>query len=213
MLARITGNRIILFAVIGVVAGLLLSVVFLVVLKPSGTPTPTAEQVKAGAKVATPAKAAAAKTTGSEGASALKFGDTYEVKDKIVNLADPGGRRYLRFSVAIEFAPVEETKAAVRGAGYQQVSYTPGEDAGYQPATAGEKDTQKAFETRIKKYIPAIEDIVTVVLSSKTSAEVLSTDGKEQARKEILDRLNRLLQGTDPPEHVTNVYFTDFVVQ
>lgn len=40
-------------------------------------------------------------------------GPTYVIRDRLVNLADPGGRRYLRYSIAIEFEPhVDEAHAA-----------------------------------------------------------------------------------------------------
>lgn len=142
------------------------------------------------------------------------FGPTYIIKDRIVNLADPTVRRYLRFSVAIEFAPHGATKASAAptypGARSHLISDTAEHD-GYQPVAGGKDDPEKEFRAHIKRYVPAIEDAVMTLLSSKTYAEVATADRRESAKREIKTRLGGLLDGTDL--HVTNVYFTDVVVQ
>ena len=109
MLARITGNRIMLGATVGIVGGLILAIVLVVVLGVGRPATPAIAD--AGAK--TPGTAVAAKKeplkTGAAkpGGEAPRFGPTYVIRDRIVNLADPGGRRYLRFTIALEFLGVE----------------------------------------------------------------------------------------------------------
>src|SRR5438132_4523190 len=129
MLAKITGNKIILFGLIGVLAGLVVAVMLLVVLKspPPATPTPEVKvAAKPGAVATAPGKAGAAGKGAPAAAPAEAgdlFGDTYLIKDKIVNLADPGGRRYLRFTVALVFW--EPPKAAA--ASYQAAVYQPGD--------------------------------------------------------------------------------------
>jgi flagellar FliL protein len=146
------------------------------------------------------------------------FGPTYVMRDRIVNLADPGGRRYLRYSAGIEFAPPEDPNATPAPAkkkaatGYQTITYVPDEDAAtYQEMTGGgAKDTEKEFQTRIKKYIPAIEDSVVMVLSSKTFDDIRTVDGKEQARREVRGAVQEAL---GKAETITAVYFTEFVVQ
>ena len=131
-----------------------------------------------------PATTPAAKDAGTPADAAARFGPTYDVKDRIVNLADAGGRRYLRYTASIEFAPV-----------------TP---------PAGAKDPATAFQAEVKPYSALIEDDVTTVLSSETSADLATPEGKDQAKKLIAERLRRDLAGR---ETVTNVYFTDFVMQ
>jgi flagellar FliL protein len=131
----------------------------------------------------------AAQTTPAAGAGATtpeetRFGPTYTVKDRIVNLADPGGRRYLRFSAAIEFAP--------------------------SPTVTASKDPDKTFQTVVKPYVPVIEDVVTTVLSEKTYEDVRTPEGKDHVKQEIEQRLQAQLGDA---ERVTNVYFPDFVVQ
>jgi hypothetical protein len=135
------------------------------------------------------------------------------MKDRIVNLADPGGRRYLRFSAAIEFAPLATDPAKkAEGAGYQLVAYEPElDEPGDLPVTGGaSKDDEKLFQTAVKKFVPAIEDSVVTVLSSKTFEDIRVTEGKETAKREIRARVQASI-GTALT--VTNVYFTEFVVQ
>jgi flagellar basal body-associated protein FliL len=214
MLAKLTGNKMMLGAVVGIVGGLIVAVLLVVIGGVGRTPSATAEAAKSGEKVATaakaPAKAAAAGTH-----SDTKFGPTYVIKDRIVNLADPGGRRYLRFSVTLQFEPVsaaQSSDAPAGQGGYQQMVYIPELDA---PSTAGTlvtggaKDPDKDFQGLIKPYAAAIEDAVTSVLSSKTYDEVRG-EGKEQAKREIKDRVQRIVADKYV---VSDVYLTDFVVQ
>jgi flagellar basal body-associated protein FliL len=215
MLAKITGNKAILGAVVGIVGGLVVAVLLVVVLGVGSSPTPAAVDDHGVAKApATTAKApATAAKTPAKGVvpagEAHAFGPTFLIKDRIVNLADAGGRRYLRFSVAIEFAEKEAAHASVGG--NQLALYVPEADAAeYREVTGGKVDPEKEFLARIKKYTPAMEDTVTTVLSSKTSTELGSVEGKDAAKREIKDRIQRILGGE---ETVTNVYFTEFVMQ
>jgi flagellar basal body-associated protein FliL len=146
----------------------------------------------------------------AKGALHATFGPTYLIKDRIVNLADPGGRRYLRFSVAIEFEPHEDPTKKASGT-FQLVAYQPdADDASDQPTAAGAKDPDKAFQAHIKKYVPAIEDAVVGILSTKTYDEIRTAEGKEAVRRQIRDRVQAVIGDA---EHVSNVYFTEFVVQ
>jgi flagellar basal body-associated protein FliL len=218
VISRITGNKMILGATVGIVGGLIVAVLLVGVLGVGGT---------SASPEGTPGTKVAAKATPKKGDStaAHAFGPTFAVRDRIVNLADPGGRRYLRFTVAIEFEGCRAASAPA-GSTNQLALYDPSADRpAYQLTTGGGKDTSKEFDAQIKRYTPAIEDIVMVVLSSKMFADIQSPEGKESAKKEIKDRVNGLLANEpepDPkpstcvltyPPHVTNVYFNEFVVQ
>src|SRR5262249_16353570 len=147
-----------------------------------------------------------------------RFGPTYVIKDRIVNLADPGGRRYLRFSVTIQFQPPAETHAGALApsGGFQLMDYLPeldGDGGRSQLVASGGgagKDPDKEFQPLIKPYAGAIEDAVTAVLSAKTYDEVRSNDGKELTKREIRDRVQRIVGDKFT---VSEVYLTDFVVQ
>lgn len=71
-----------------------------------------------------------------------------------------------------------------------------------------EMETQAAAD-QLEGVKPKVRDSVLMLLSSKTAAEVTSVEGKETLRNEIIRRLNSFVtQGK-----VTEVYFTEFVVQ
>jgi flagellar protein FliL len=108
---------------------------------------------------------------------------------KVVNLADPGGRRFVRVSIVLEFAPA-----------------TPA----FLTATAEAKNTiVTAFTTELAPKLPIVNDVLVTVLSSKTFEQIYNPDGKDLLRKEIIQQLNARL----PEYTVVYVYFTEFAVQ
>lgn len=115
---------------------------------------------------------------------------------KIINLAEPGGRRYIRIDVVLEFAP-------------------PPADPAAKPATAAEsaaKTTNPAVDAltnSINARLPMINDIVITLLSSKSYDELYTTEGKEKLRIELMDKIQAMM--TD--DKILGVYFTEFVVE
>ena len=217
MLAKLMSNKMVLGAVVGIVGGLIVAVLLVAVGGVGRSPS-AAEAAKPGEKAAPTAKAPA---KAGKDAAEERFGPTYVIKDRIVNLADPGGRRYLRFSVTIQFTLPEEAHAARPEApaaegGYQLMLYLPeldGASTGDKLVVGGSgqgKDPDKDFQPRIKPYAAAIEDAVTTVLSAKTYDEVRSGEGKEQVKREIKDRVQRIVAEKFT---VAEVFLTDFVVQ
>ena len=61
----------------------------------------------------------------------------------------------------------------------------------------------------IESDIPKIRDSIIRTLSTKSSAEILSIEGKEKPREQIRDEINEVLGAED----VTQVFFTEFIVQ
>lgn len=116
-------------------------------------------------------------------------GMMYETGTKIVNLADPGGRRYLKISVVLEFAP------------HDPLFYT----------LTGEKKTEAIaeFGKEMASKKPIIDDLLNTLLASKTFDKVYTVEGKEALRQDIVLRINALL----PQQKLMFVYFTEFVVQ
>ncbi|RMH46849.1 MAG: hypothetical protein D6694_03060 [Gammaproteobacteria bacterium] len=113
----------------------------------------------------------------------------YDTGQRIVNLADPGGYRYLRIQVVLEFLP---------------------DNAEYY-SLEGEKLTaeQDRIRAEIDRQRPLIDDVITNVLTSKTFDEIFTVEGKAQLRQELKEELNRALRN----RHVENVLITDFVIQ
>ncbi len=56
-----------------------------------------------------------------------------------------------------------------------------------------------------------IRDVIIRILSSKTAAEVLTQEGKERLKEELVEGINEASGMEEPP--VTSVFFTDFIVQ
>ncbi len=116
-------------------------------------------------------------------------GVLFDVGTKVINLADPGGRRYLKVGIVLEFAPHDT--------------------AWYSMATEQRAELQALFETAMGSKQPVIEDLVISIISSKSFEQVYTLEGKEGLRQEIINRINQLL----PTQLVMYVYFNEFVVQ
>ncbi len=122
-------------------------------------------------------------------AEAASPGFMYLLKERVVNLSDPGGRRYLKVAMSIEFTA---GAADLRRASHEE-----------------RRNRQAEFEKSISPQVPLIEDAIIGLLTAKSSTDVASPEGKLQLKNEIKDRLNHLLGG----EQVSNVYFTQFLMQ
>ena len=112
-------------------------------------------------------------------------GEILEIKDLIVNPAGSGGRRYLKVAATIELAaePAKKGKKAAKE----------GEAEG---AGGGLQDAQ-------------IRDLLIRELSARTLDELTDPVTKEEMRQGILDGLAPIFGS----RRVTNVYFTEYVVQ
>ncbi len=61
----------------------------------------------------------------------------------------------------------------------------------------------------VESDTPKIKDSIIRILSGKSSSELLTSEGKEKVRIEIREGVNEILGG----EEVTQVYFTEFIIQ
>lgn len=108
---------------------------------------------------------------------------------KIINLVDPGGHKYIRLTIVVEFAP---------------------DNPEYESLPEEEKMAYLTeFEDKLNSRLPIMDDTVITLLSTKTYEELYTAEGKEQLRSEIMSILSEKL--TDL--HIISVYFTEFVVQ
>ena len=119
---------------------------------------------------------------------------------KIVNLAEPGGRKFIRTNVVLEFAPNDpvyfDTEVVSSGGeGGDTVS----------PSAAYETEFLAELEVRM----PVINDCIVTLLSTKDYEDVYTAEGKDALRNEIMNAVNSRL----PDYHVIYVYFTEFVMQ
>jgi flagellar FliL protein len=61
----------------------------------------------------------------------------------------------------------------------------------------------------IESDLPKVRDQIISIMSSKSASDILTTEGKEQLREEIVEGVNEVLGGED----VTRIYFTEFIIQ
>jgi|WetSurMetagenome_2_1015567.scaffolds.fasta_scaffold212166_1 flagellar protein FliL len=88
----------------------------------------------------------------------------------IVNLADPGGNRYLRVTMDLELAGKAEAGKAAAG---------------------------KAAGDEVTKRMPQIRDAILMILPTKRYADISTTEGKTALREEILNAVNGLLASVE----------------
>jgi|SRR5690554_3098214 len=72
---------------------------------------------------------------------------------------------------------------------------------------------KQAQETLIRQYLPLVKSETLMILSNKSSAEILGIEGKSALSKEIADRINELLPKDGDAPVVTGVFFTSFIIQ
>ncbi len=108
---------------------------------------------------------------------------------KIVNLADQGGRKFIRVNVVVEFAPTSTEYLTM----------------------AEELKTEylNSFTGEINTKLPVVNDIIITQISTKDFASIYTSEGKELLRSELISILNEKLAEYT----VLNVYFTEFVMQ
>jgi flagellar FliL protein len=112
-----------------------------------------------------------------------------DMSTKIINLVDPTGRRYIRLTIVVEFAP---------------------DNPEYLSLPEEEKNAYLTeFKDRLNARVPIMDDAVITLLSTKTYEDLYTAEGKEKLRAEILNDLSSKL----PDLHIISIYFTEFVVQ
>jgi len=119
---------------------------------PSASPKAAVPETEAGAEAV------------SEKAKPEEIGAVVSVDTFIVNLADPGGNRYLRVTMDLELVGKPADKSAGK--------------------TAGDE---------LAKRMPQIRDAILMILSTKRYADISTPEGKTALREEILNAVNGLL--------------------
>ena len=125
-----------------------------------------------------------------------KFGMMLPMRERIVNLSDPGVMRYLKVSIVLEMSD-PKLKELPKGEEY--------------------KKKQEELKKDMGGTLPLIENELTGILTGKTSSELMSPDGKQRLRDDIKAKINKALEKNshDPKtrEEVLAVYFSDFIIQ
>jgi flagellar FliL protein len=103
----------------------------------------------------------------------------------VVNLADEGGKTFLRIGITLRVLDAELPK-------------------GEKPKEENSKDTKSAGDAEA-----AVRDTALEVLGRQTAEELLAADGKEHLKTE----LKAAIEKHNPDQKVTDVFFTEFLVQ
>lgn len=119
----------------------------------------------------------------------LSGGILYNIEQRIVNLSDPGGYRFLRISIVLEFLPPSPDYYTLSG----------------EKLTAAED----AFRLEIDRQKPLIDNVITDVLTSKMFDDIFTVEGKVALREQLREQINLQLRN----RHVQRVLITDFVIQ
>lgn len=126
---------------------------------------------------------------------------TAQLDTIIVNLSENSS--FLKVKMTLEYDPEIVAKAEGGAEGG-------GEGGGHGGGGAG-----GAEEGGLPHFITAkeafIRDAIITVLSSKTPAEVLSVEGKETIKEELIEAINGAIGLEEGP--IVNVYFNEFLVQ
>jgi flagellar FliL protein len=66
---------------------------------------------------------------------------------------------------------------------------------------------------QMKLYMPQLRSRLLMLLSSKKASEISTVEGKKKLTDEILAQMKQPFSPGAPPQDVSNVFFTSFVIQ
>ncbi|MEY4669442.1 MAG: hypothetical protein RL518_2141 [Pseudomonadota bacterium] len=130
--------------------------------------------------------------------------ETADLGSYVVNLSE--ATSFLKAHLLVEFdnAVVEK----------QMKPHAEGEEAAAEGGGGhggGEKAGPAPLPEFMAKREVQIKDTILKVLSSKKADDVLTPDGKERLKDELIEGLNEAVGLEDPP--LTAIYFTEFIIQ
>lgn len=65
----------------------------------------------------------------------------------------------------------------------------------------------------IKLYMPLVRSRILMLLSTKKASELTSAEGKKKLQDEIIAQIKQPFAPQSPPQQLTGVFFTSFVIQ
>jgi len=119
----------------------------------------------------------------------------------IVNLSNP--KRFLKVTMLLEYDPtLLPTEGAGEGGGHGGGGGGSGGPAKVDPT---------ALPPQMKDKEPQLRDAVIQVLSSKRAVVLLTAQGKQSLKEELIEAINTALDFPDAT--VVGVFFTEFIIQ
>jgi flagellar FliL protein len=73
--------------------------------------------------------------------------------------------------------------------------------------------TNDKAHAAVKKHLPVIRNEIVLLLSGQKYEEMVTPDGKEQLRAELIETINNILKQHKISKGIDNIYFTSFVMQ
>jgi flagellar FliL protein len=183
-------TKVMTFLVVTVIAGISLTTAY-IMFAPDDLPKPFHLQYSYPTPAAEVPASVAAIPTPTPTEVPLKPGDgiMFNMSTKIINLVDPTGRKYIRLTVVLEFAPDNPEYAKMKPE--EQTAYV------------------TSFQNEINTRMPIMDDAVITLLSTKTYDDLYTAAGKEKLRGEVMNAIASRV----PQYKLISVYFTEFVVQ
>jgi flagellar FliL protein len=130
--------------------------------------------------------------------------ETADLGSFVVNLSE--ATSFLKAHLLVEFDnAVVEKQMKHHGEGEAAAEGGGGEHGG------GEKPGAAPLPEFMAKREIQVKDTILKVLSSKRADDVLTPDGKERLKDELIEGLNEAVGLEEPP--LTAVYFTEFIIQ
>ena len=137
-----------------------------------------------------------------EGGHELEHLEEFTIKDRIITLADPGAKRYLKLSIGLMVRDLTPKKAAAGGE-IEFIAYA-------EPDETNVVGQEGAAKPAPLPNLLKVHDVITSTMGSKRVDELNNAIGMERAREELKGRINAVL----PKEkQVAEVLFIDFVIQ
>lgn len=134
----------------------------------------------------------------------VKHLETADLGSFVVNLSE--ATSFLKAHLLIEFDNAVVEKQMTHGEGEAHAAEEGGGGHG-----GGEKTGAAPLPEFMAKREVQIKDTILRVLSSKKAEDVLTSDGKERLKDELIEGLNEAVGLEEPP--LTAVYFTEFIIQ
>lgn len=126
--------------------------------------------------------------------------DTAKLDTFVVNLAQSGS--FLKTTILIEYDAELAEKAAAAHAGGAGAEGGGGEHGG---------GKGPALPAAIEHRLPMVKDAVIRVLSSKRGEDLLTTEGKETVKEDLIEALNEAVAAEEGP--IVGIYFQEFLIQ
>lgn len=120
----------------------------------------------------------------------------------IVNLSE--AKSFLKVSMLLEYDADALTKAFAHGEG-GGAGHGGGGSGGEAAAPEG------GFPPEIIEKEPVVKDTILRILSSKTTADVLTVNGKQALKEELIEAVNEAIEAPEPI--IVNIYFIEFIIQ